>query len=154
MHDDPGDSLPMEIRLNAHQRRRFEVLLASVEDALLVVDELSTPVRADDRALTKVRDDLPQGFAGRVAPNVARARARLVALANALSIEARQPSARRTIEALLTAEIVRLQDSEASKLGGYGAVDPSVATALDPVVRALEADLTAIRRALHQVAAS
>jgi hypothetical protein len=53
-------------------------------------------------------------------------------------------SQRQICRALLTSEINRIEESYSSHLRGYGAVDESVATILDPILREVRGELAAM----------
>ena len=53
------------------------------------------------------------------------------------------------IAAILSAQMIRVQDGKSSKLKGYGAVDPSVAPEIDAAVEELRAILSALIAQLH-----
>lgn len=135
--------------LNVPQRRHFEVVLASLEEAMVRIEQLSGAHDAEARLLTKEAHDVPVDFLERVAPLIASIRGRLEALARSLDLQPRRPSTHRMIRALLTAQIVHLQDSDARRLRAYGEVDPRVSSVLDPELRALERELHGILDALR-----
>ena len=135
--------------LNGPQRRHFEVVLASLEDALVRIEQLAGTTGPDARLLTQRSADVRAGFSGRVAAPIASIRERIGRLVRALELGAKQPSTARTIRALLNAQIVHLEDSNAHRLRAYGNVDPRAATALDPELQALERDLFAILEAMR-----
>ena len=136
-----GGGIPADV-LNAHQRRHFEVVLSMLEDTLRRLEQLAEGAPSNS-VLTIIEDDLPADFAADAAPYLAGVRERIATLADALRLQPRRVSRRRTVRALLTAEVVRLQDSSAAQLRGYGAVDPrfanAVAPALDEIISRLEA---------------
>jgi len=142
---EPGFELP----LNVNQRHHFDVLLASLEDALARIEELAGAPRAVERQLTELADDVGPGFLREAHSALERARARLHALATAMRVEPRAHSRQRTIEAILTSQIVQLEGSDARRLRAYGAVDPRLAGLLDPQLEALEADLAELRAILR-----
>src|SRR6266567_2178743 len=110
--------------LNANQRRHFEVLLASLEDALAeVIVAAESPDRGDDRALAVVRHDLPDGFADAALPRIAEAAALIRAAAERWQLSPRELSLRRAVRATLTAQLIRLEESTVEGLRGYGPID-------------------------------
>jgi hypothetical protein len=135
--------------LNGPQRRHFEVVLASLEDALVRIEQLAGATGPDARLLTQRSADVRAGFSARVAAPIASIRERIGRLVRATKLEARRPSTARTIRALLNAQIVHLQDSSAHRLRAYGDVDPRATTTLDPELQAIERDLFGILEALR-----
>ncbi|HMI56502.1 MAG TPA: hypothetical protein VK511_00500, partial [Gemmatimonadaceae bacterium] len=75
-------------------------------------------------------------------------RSEIADLARVLEIKPQHRSQTRTIRALLTAELVRLDDSYANRLRGYGAVDPRAKNALDPALDRIRSGLTALLESL------
>lgn len=135
--------------LNGPQRRHFEVVFASLEDALVRIEQLVAVTEPDARLLTKRSADVRSDFSDRASPFVASIRERLCRLAPAMELEQTRSSTARTIRALLNAQIVHLQDSQARRLRAYGEVDPRAATTLDPELQAIERDLFGILETLR-----
>jgi hypothetical protein len=139
-----GDEGPLpETLLNAHQRRHFEVVLGMLEDTLSRIEQLAQGGTSSSM-LTIVEDDLPADFATRAAPQLAAVRERITSLADTLQLRPRRLSRRRTVRALLTAEVVRLEDSSAARLRGYGTVDPRFADAVGTVVEEIIRELRSL----------
>jgi len=130
--------------LNEHQRRHFEVLFAGLEQALNEIDELLREPVARQRHLTQYRDDLPANAAVVVVPHVALIRRALEALTKELGLKPRTVSRRQSIRALLTAQAIRIEESYAGHLRGYGSVDASVAQHLDPALASIRESLVTI----------
>jgi hypothetical protein len=135
--------------LNGPQRRHFEVVFASLEDALVRVEQLAATTVPDARLLTERDADVRKGFTASAGPLIGSIRARLGRLVEAMDLGKKRPSTTRTIHALLNAQIIHLQDSNARRLSAYGNVDPRAATTLDPELQAIEHDLFAILDALR-----
>ena len=133
--------------LNANQRRHFEVLFARLEDSLARVDGLLHNAPAREPVLSIIEDDLREEYRAFAEPALAGLRDRIAQMARALGLHPRRVSKSRTIAATLSAEAIRFEDSRASKLRGYGDVDPSVGQRLDPV-------LEEIARTLNELAAA
>ena len=139
-------SLPDEPHtlLNGPQRRHFEVLLAMLQDTLAKVERLASEAAPEAGGLVVYKEDLPPGFAASIEPMVTELRRLIARLSADLGLRRRAVSRTRSIRALLTAEMVRIEDSTADKLRGYGPIDPRVSTAVDPVLRELHALLGSI----------
>ncbi len=120
--------------LNEHQRRHFSVLLVGLDEALARIEQLADPDRQAWGPLTEYADDLPPRFAAEAHPLIADLRARILALGALLGTGSRRMSRERSIRAMVTSATIRLEDSRARGLRGYGAVDPSVHEHLDPVL--------------------
>jgi hypothetical protein len=110
--------------LNENQRRHFEVVLSMLEDSLTRIEALCNPASATLGALTVVEDDLPDGVARRAQPVIESIRAQVARLALDLELSPRRLSRRRAVQALLTSEVIRIDDTSSGQLRGYGAVDP------------------------------
>jgi hypothetical protein len=135
--------------LNEHQRRHFGVLLVGLDEALARIEQLAGSAHDDWGPLTQYTDDLPPRFSSEAKPLIADLRGRILALGARLGTSARQMSRARSIRAMVTSATIRLEDSRARGLRGYGAVDPSVGEQLDPVLD----DLIERFRALGRLAA-
>ena len=132
--------------LNENQRRHFSVLLVGLDEALARIEQLADRDRRAWGPLTDYADDLPERFATEAAPLIADLRARIVHLSELLGTEGRQMSRSRSIRAMVTSSTIRLEDSRARGLRGYGAVDPTVHEQLDPVLDDLIQRFRAISR--------
>lgn len=138
------------IRLNEHQRRRFEVLFARLEDSLTRIEAMLTTKAPTQHRLALVEEDGPDGFRGHALPILADLRARIWQLADELDLRPRTLSRRRAIGATLSAEAIRLEDSLSGQLRGYGEVDQSVVMHLDPVLEEMADTLSALAGALKR----
>lgn len=132
------------IPLNGPQRLHFEVVLASLEKALSRLEQIALGMEHTGCRLTRMDDDLPESFWEDASPLVERLRAQVAALSIAMGLKARHTPSRRTVRALLTSQIVKIEDSSSGRLRGYGAVDPAVEGRLDPALEALQRDLHAV----------
>jgi hypothetical protein len=139
--------------LNENQRRHFSVLLVSLDEALARIEQLAESARRSWGPLTEYTDDLPPRFRAEIEPLLADLRDRVVRLSAALGTDARQMSRARSIRAMVTSATIRLEDSRARGLRGYGAVDPSVHAELDPVLDDLMERFRAIGRLTNPEAA-
>jgi hypothetical protein len=143
-HDEPG-----EIRLNDNQRRHYEILFSRLEQSL---DQIERAVlgEAPTARLTTATTDLPARFIAEAAPLLASLRETTLRIAKSLGLRPREVSRRRTIQALITSEMNGVQDGLASRLRGYGDVDPSVAQHLDPQLRHLQSGLAELAKLLRE----
>ena len=130
-------------RLNESQRRHYEVLFARLERTLV---QLEAAARENDTrtVLTVVQADLPPRFAKEAPRAIDEARQQLATLAQTLSLRPRTESRRRICRALITSELNGLTDATSTRLRGFGAVDPSIATHLDPAIEQLRATVSRI----------
>ncbi len=144
---------PYAIRLNANQRRHYEVLFARFEESLSRIESLMTDGGRPEHTLSVTEDDLPPAFRETAAPLLDQLRHEIVRLSILLELRPRRVSRRRIISAILTAEAVRFEDSLASQMRGYGQVDSTVEQHLDPrledIARTLEA-LASSLKATHR----
>ena len=142
-------SEPPPIVLNANQRRHFEVLLGRLEDSIAKIESLLVAESADDRILSLVADDLPEEFRASARETLGGVRTQIAELSVLLMLRPRNVSRRRTIAATLTSEAIRLEDSLSSQLQGYGALDPTVAQYLDPILSQMATILAALAARLR-----
>jgi hypothetical protein len=148
---DPEPNAPL---LNVPQRRHFEVFLSQLQDALVEVEILSTPSDGRTDALITYDDDLAPGFAKRMHPLLESLRDDIADLARLLEVKPTRRSRVRLVRALITAEVIRLDDSYAAKVRGYGAVNPAAGATIDPILDRIRADLTGLLRASAEVTES
>jgi hypothetical protein len=132
--------------LNEPQRRHYEVVLASLQRALADIENLTTAEVTQHAELTVFDRDLPADFSGRIRASVTSARARIAKIVQLLNLTPRHRSRAAAVRAALTSAMLRLEDSHSYKMRGYGPVDPSVATQLDPLVDELIADFRAMQQ--------
>ena len=136
--------------LNENQRRHFSVLLTMLAQSTFRVEDLAMARTSAESAVVEFIEDLPDGFEKRIEPHVRSLREALTRLAGELEIQPKRQSRRNSIRALLVTEIVRLEDSMARGLRGYGTVDPRVQEVVDPKLNVLIRELQAIRRILEE----
>jgi hypothetical protein len=135
--------------LNEPQHRHFEVFLSMLENALNEIEGLSRPSTGQRVDRLSIYDfDLPADFAVSARPLFESIRAEMNSLADSLGIAQRHHSTKRTVSALLTAELVRLDDSYTRKLRGYGPVKPEATTVIDPILDEIRTALTGLLAAL------
>jgi hypothetical protein len=137
------------IRLNDNQRRHYEVMFARLEQSLDQI-ERATRGEPEPSRMSRPIDDLPERFTRESAPIIATVRALLKDVARALELRPRELSRRRTAEALMTSEMISVENGYASRLRGYGEMDPSVAEHLDPTLGQVHAGLAALRDLLRE----
>ena len=139
--------VPSSIRLNASQRRHYEVLFSRLEDSLWKVEILLQREAPHRQVLSVTDDDVPVSFRETAPHRLLHLREMIARLARTLDLRPRTQSRRRLIQAMLTAEAVRIEDSLGAQMRGYGLVDPSVPQHLDP-------QLVGIAHTLNALAAS
>jgi len=132
------------IPLNGPQRLHFEVILASLEKALSRLELIAQGREHAGCRLTRMDGDLPDAFWEGAAPIVERLRAKVASLSTAMALTERHTSAKRLVRTLLTAQLLKIEDSSSGRLRGYGVVDPAVEGRLDPALEALQLDLHAV----------
>ncbi|HEY4953601.1 MAG TPA: hypothetical protein VII02_01820 [Gemmatimonadaceae bacterium] len=146
----PAPEAPL---LNEHQHRHFEVYLSMLQDALAEIEALAAPAAGRPDGLIWYHDDLPSGFDTAILPLLVSLRESIRQLAMLLDVAPQRRSRLRLIRALATSAIVRLDDSYAEKLRGYGAVDPRAGPRINPILDQIRTDLgqllssSAVRRA-------
>ncbi len=134
--------------LNEPQLRHFEVFLSMLETALGEIRSLANrPGNASSTGLIVYEADLPVDFNAKAEQRLIAIREEMTSLARKLGIEPQHRSMLRRTKALLTAELVRLDDSYSRKLAGYGKVSPRVAVEIDPVLDRVRSELVALLRA-------
>jgi hypothetical protein len=140
--------VPHAIRLNANQRRHYEVLFARLEESLSRIESLMVDEGLPEYTLSVTEDDLPPAFRKAARPLLDQLRREIAELSIILDLRPRRLSIRRTISAILTAEAVRFEDSLASQMRGYGTVDPSVEQHLDPRLEDMARTLNVLAKSL------
>ena len=140
--------MPHMALLNKPQRNHFAVLLAMMEDSLAEMERLARTESEPARELTRWADDLPPGAVDPLQARLAIVREKVRVIGRRLGIEPREASRKRAIRAIVTAELLRIEDSYATMLRGYGAVNPAAASVVDPAMDELHAEFTAIARLL------
>jgi len=134
-------------RLNESQRRHYEVLFAKLERNLVELEAAAHDGEIPTK-LTVVESDLPPRFSEEAPTVIDDARRQLATLAEALSLRPRTESRRRICRALITSDLNGVTDATSKRLRGFGAVDPSVATHLDPALEQLRATLARLAELL------
>ena len=81
--------------------------------------------------------------------HVSALRAEIETLGRELGLQSRDVSRRQSIRALLTSEIIRVEESHSTQLRGYGAVDPSIAEVVDPWLAGIRDQLRTISAMLR-----
>ena len=147
---DPARRVAAHEFLNANQRRRFEVVLAMLEDELGRIDRLTSEPASLTAALTVLDDDLPADFANRARPMMEATRTIVRDLAARLRLKPRRVSRRRSISAALTAAVIRIDDSSPDELRGYGAVDPRFAEEFGPALDSIRESISGISALLKR----
>lgn len=115
-----------------------------LQDTLSKVERLASEGAPDAGGPVVYKEDLPPGFAASIEPELIELRRLIARFSTDHGLRQRTVSRARSIRALLTAELVRIEDSTADKLRGYGAVDPELGTTIDPVLRELHTHLRTI----------
>ena len=131
--------------LNQSQRRHLTVTLGLMDEALHKVEIL---VEETGASSPLAGDSLPPAFVAQAPARLARVRLLSATLADRFGLHWSEPSRRRSVHALLSTLMVRLEDSYAGKLHGYGPVHPELRDRLDPGLDALQAELGALQRLL------
>lgn len=137
--------------LNEPQLRHFEVFLSMLETALNEIERLASPASVHGSENMIVYDsDLPREFRAQAGPAIGAIREQISELAHQLGIEPQHRSRARTVKAVLTAELLRADDSYARKLRGYGAVSPRVQVEVEPALDRIRADIVALLQMAKQ----
>jgi hypothetical protein len=137
--------------LNHPQREHLAVLLAQMEDALDKLAAAAEPPCGPRHHLTMIDDDLPAELATQVQPVIQSLRGQIARLAAEFRLRPRRMSRARFAVATVTAELVRIEDSYAGSLRGYGDVTPDLANVLDPALRQLHDGWARMYRALTDI---
>jgi hypothetical protein len=137
---------PADVTLNEHQRRHFAVVLTLLEESLAEIERVGTNTRGGAGSLMEYADDLPPGFAAQVGPRIAMLRKLIAGLVASLALEPGVTSRRSVVRALAAGEAVRIEDSDAKQMRGFGAVDPRFGATIQPVLDAMHVELRAIAR--------
>jgi hypothetical protein len=139
--------MPPHSLLNHPQREHLAVLLAQMEHALDKLGALARPHASNSR-LTVTEADLPRDFERRIDPIIQRIRDQIDTFVDRFGLRPGRVSRARTASALVTAELVRIEDSYSQNLRGYGPVAPDLAPVLDPMLQELHDGWLEIQRVL------
>jgi hypothetical protein len=129
------------------------ILLARLEDLLCDIERLATgDARGAGERVGRVlrvdHDDLPSGFGAAIRHHLEGLHTRISRLARGLDLPAERESRARAVGALLVSAIVGLEDSGARGLRGYGPLDPTIYTVLDPMLDEMRTELVAVAAVL------
>ncbi|HEV2386375.1 MAG TPA: hypothetical protein VGS20_03875 [Candidatus Acidoferrales bacterium] len=117
-----------KLKLGENHRRAISVLLREVERMCEAIDSC---LQARPGALQRLVDDLTAPQRRKLARMIESLRAELGRLEREIELDAALKSPRRTILALLSAQIVNLQESTAAGLRGYGPMPETASRKLD-----------------------
>lgn len=127
-----------KLELGENHRRAVSVLLRGLE---WMCDEIEACFEEKPGLLRQVRDDLTASQRETLRQMTARVRGEIHRLTSEIELDAAVRSPRRTIRALLAAGIVNLEESESSRLRGYGPLPGAAASKLDDEFQRLTAIL-------------
>jgi len=121
-------------------------VLASLQRALREIEQLAKPDGEEPGELTVFERYFPPDFSGRLRHAIQSARAKVQRIIERLNILPRHRSRAAAIRAVITSAMIRLDDTHSYKMRGYGSVDPSVATELDPLIDELIEEFRSMQR--------
>ena len=124
--------------LNDAQRRHLEVVFAMIERGIEDLERLAAETTDEEAHLRLVSADMPVGTVPAFQRSFARVRQTIAGAAKDLGLHQRHESRRRWAQAVLLAMIIRLEDTYAGKLRGYGEVSRGLPDILDPAVDAVK----------------
>jgi len=137
-----------DIPLRRSQRRRFEVVLQSLDEALSRLETLVSAPETLDRPLHRLVADIAPDRLQRARPLVQALRARITEGIARMDL---QPGVMRTsqyVRAILSTQRIQLEDSRAAALRGYAALRPEAAARVEQYVGAMVDDLDALTHTL------
>ena len=135
--------------VNKSQRAHLSVLAAGIEDTVTEIEHFLDPDLDRDSILTHYAADLPAGFAERIRPILGEVRAHVAVFSERFSLDSHRFSRASSIEAHISAQIVRLDESGVKQLRGYGAVSEDLDAVLAPDLDRFREAFAAIRALLH-----
>jgi hypothetical protein len=135
--------------VNKAQRVHLSVLAAGIEETVTEIEHFLDRDLDRDSVLTSYAADVPAGFAERVGPILDQLRAHVAVFSERFSLDSRWFSRASSIEAHVSAQIVRLDESGVKQLRGYGAVSEDLDAVLAPELELFRAAFAAIRALLH-----
>lgn len=115
--------MPEKLKLGENHRRVVSVLLRGLEQAC---DEIEATFRQTPGALRHVENDLSSKQHSALREMTDRVRREIHRLASEIELDISIRSQRRTVLALLSSCIVNLEESEPTKLRGYGPMSPEI----------------------------
>jgi hypothetical protein len=131
--------------LNPSQRAHLSVVAGGIEETIAEIEHLLDPDIDRGSVLTHFEDDLPIGFAERARSILDEIRVDVASFADRFSLDERRFSRAGSVMAHCSAQIVRIEESGAKSLRGYGAVAPGLDTVLTPWLESLRTKFAAIR---------
>lgn len=117
-----------KLKLGENHRRAISVLLREIER---MCDAIDASLQAGSGALHRLDDDLSAGQRAKLARMTQNLRGELTRLEREIELDTASKSPRRTILALLSAQIVNLQESNAAGLRGYGPMPEAAVRKVD-----------------------
>lgn len=107
------------LKLGENHRRAISVMLRGLER---MCDDVESCLAETDGVLRRMRDDLSSGQRDALRRMTLRVRAEIRRLAGEIELDTSVLSPRRRIHALISSMIVNLEETDAGKLSGYGAL--------------------------------
>jgi hypothetical protein len=123
-----------KLKLGENHRRAISVLLREIER---MCDAIDACLHAVPGPLHRLDDDLSASQRAKLARMTQNLRAELAQLEREIELDAARKSPRRAILALLSAQIVNLQESNAAGLRGYGPLTEAATRKIDAATEQL-----------------
>jgi hypothetical protein len=135
--------------VNKFQRAHLSVLAAGIEDTIVDIEHFIDPDLDRDSVLTHYAADLPPDFADCVRPILDQLRDHVAVFSERFSLEPRWVSRVSSVEAHVSEQIVRLDESGVKQLRGYDAVAAELGAVLAPTLEEFRRRFAEIRSLLH-----
>jgi len=136
------------IALRPTQRRRFEAVLTSLDDALVKIEQLVGAPQTLERRLTHVVADVPSTLLEQAQPLLKSLRTRINEGVERMDLH---PTVLRTsqhVRAVLSLQVIQFEDSRTKAMLGYGALPPESGLEVERYVQAMIDDLAELRHLL------
>jgi hypothetical protein len=123
-----------KLSLGENHRRVMSVVFRGIEQ---MCDEIDATFAAAPGLLRRVEDDLSARQRAKLQAMNARVREEIRRLTSEIELDPAVRSPRRTIRALLAASIVNLEESDSTRLRGYGELSREAAVKIDRELKTL-----------------
>jgi hypothetical protein len=123
--------------LNEYQRQRVSITIRSLEENLHAIEEF---LKSENYSgvLLEIKNDIPPSVKDALIPMIAILKEKLGIIAEKFDLEKRTESISQQIFAMLSFDLVSIEEIKAKRLRGYGEAADELYRTLDPEVDLLK----------------